>query len=111
MLETKPTDNREVLYRYKNAWGELVCLQYPIISHTKSCVWVEYLGDKKLVSMHTRKRFAYPTKQEALLSFIARTERHIMLSGYNLSCARAALAEAKVIRDSEGLHGRDMHEM
>ena len=52
---------------------------------------------KKWVSKTARKRFAYPTKKEALENFKARKQRQIHILTYQLSDAKKALmlAEAK----------------
>lgn len=53
---------------------------------------------KRWVSKTARKRFAYPTKEEALKNFIARKRRQIAMLNYQLERAGQAweLAEAKL---------------
>lgn len=79
------------LYRYVNRYGELVLRTFPILKETRSGCWIDtpplpFPSDRKrFVNSHAKKRFAYPTKEEALVNFIARTERHIMLNASNLT--------------------------
>jgi hypothetical protein len=88
-------NEQEVLYRYRQSGGRVYVLTFKVIGHTKRCVWIDYMGERKLVSMYSRKRFAYPSKREALENFIARTKRHIMLTEGNLNLARQSLSDAE----------------
>jgi len=53
---------------------------------------------KRWVSKTARKRFAYPTRKEALVNFIARKRRQISMLNYQLDRAGQAqeLAEVKL---------------
>ena len=54
---------------------------HPIVSETPKGVWIGYIAlptEKwKWVSNTARKRFAYPTKEEALDAYIARKEAYV----------------------------------
>ena len=90
----------ERLYRYVNSFGHLVLCDYLVLRGTRSGKWIrDSKGSERWVSNYSKKRFAYPTKEEALVNFIKRTERHIMLAKYNLECAEEALYRAKVKQD------------
>lgn len=57
--------------------------------------WKEFWGKPKWVSKTARKRYAYPTREEALTSFIARKRRQIEIMETELEGARLALAMAE----------------
>jgi len=102
------------MYRYKQSFGELYLLEYEVIRTTHAGKWInstnmfpvkDYCGEK-FVKNTGKKRFAYETKEAALLNFIRRTERHIILTNCNLKSAEEALGKANVLIekpiDSEG---------
>lgn len=67
--------------------------EYEVIKPTPKGAWVrlvlgQFLGDKKFILRDARKRFACPTKEEALESFLKRKERQINI-------LRAQLKEAE----------------
>ena len=64
---------------------------YPIVSHTKCGYWVDIYGHKKWVSNSSKKRFAYPTKAEAIKSFRARKNRQIVILKAQIEHCEAAL--------------------
>lgn len=88
----------EKLYRYSNSFGHLALREYPVLRETRAGKWVRdtFDGTEHWVSSYSKKRLAYPTKEEALTNFIKRTERHIMLTKNNLELASEALDKAKV---------------
>jgi len=92
------------LYRYNNSFGHPVLREYSILRETKGGKWIrDWDNTEHWVSNYSKKRFAYPTKKEALINFIKRTERHIMLVKGNLERAKEALDRAKVKqREMEG---------
>jgi hypothetical protein len=82
----------EYWYRYvafrESSWSEscgydirLDCFEYRVIRHTPKGVWLcqPYCMGKKFVLKDARKRFAYPTKREALISYIARQKRRLLI--------------------------------
>lgn len=56
--------------------------------------WIQ-LPKKRWISKTSRKRFAYPTKQEALTSFIMRKKRQIQILDIQLDSAKSALSKAE----------------
>lgn len=76
--------------------------RYRILRRTPKGVWIEMSGfpfTDKFVLLYGRKRFAYPTKEEALTSFIARKRRQIGICKYQLEVAERAMEIAKDIRE------------
>ena len=75
--------------------------EYTEIEETRCGYWIKGFDTnyfKKWVSKTSRKRFAYPTKDEALESFIRRKERQIEICSYQLDIAKLALIKAKEIK-------------
>lgn len=79
---------RESTGIFDNEWSEscgyhirLSCFEYRVIKHTPKGVWLQqpYSPDKKFVLKNAKKRFAYPTKREALISYIARQKRRLLI--------------------------------
>ena len=64
---------------------------FPVIRRTPKGVWLQlpgYYGDKRFVLRDARKRFACPTKEEALESLHARTKRRVLILGAQLKKAQ-----------------------
>lgn len=81
--------------------------EYKVIKETPKGYWISfpYLSHistdwKKWVSKTSRKRFAYPTEEEALNNFIARRKSRIRHLEYNTVCARVALSKAISIKEA-----------
>jgi len=73
--------NKEYYYRYTfypslMKGMELHCLAFEVIKHTKCGVIIQlhfkgkYKSDQKFINNNNLKRFAYPTKEEALKNFL-----------------------------------------
>lgn len=98
-------NDSNVLYRYDDystgddyVTGIEICLRtYPVIRRTPKGVWIsrEAYGKQRFVLNGTRKAYAYPTKEEALASFIARKTRQRLLLEFQLKRVAAALKLAK----------------
>lgn len=56
---------------YPHGGGPLV-QALRVLRTTPAGVWVDDWGKERFILSNARKRFAYPTKEEALVSFIAR---------------------------------------
>ena len=56
---------------------------YEVLKHTPKGVWIKMpsgsFQDKKFVLLSGRKRFAYPTKKEALTALLYRKKRQIII--------------------------------
>lgn len=99
-LVTEPEDlGLGKLYRYDESRGiygdvKIGLTTFPIIKVTKCGVWIRrwaLAADKTFVLRDAHKRFAYPTKEEALTSFIARKSRQIRIVSNQLKVAEEAL--------------------
>jgi hypothetical protein len=75
------------------------CREYRLKEETPKGYWivnaegVEY--DRKWVSKTAKKRYAYPTKREAMDSFLARTKRRISILNRQAKECEAAIAAAE----------------
>ena len=85
----------ENLYRYERdkceeyATNKIRLCTYHIIRETPQGYWILLYNKKKWVSNSSKKRFAYPTKDEAYNGFIKRTER----------CVRILRAQLRIAED------------
>ena len=87
----------DTYYRYSEfRTSESVVLHletFKMLKKTPCGAWIEYYGGgKKFVLDAARKRFAWPTKEEALISFRARKKRQIKILTARLHDAKQALA-------------------
>lgn len=74
----------------------------PIIKRTKCGMWVGHgEWDKHWVRNNAVKKYAHPTKLEAIQSFIARKKRQIKIVGDQLNRAKMALAAAEQMEKEE----------
>lgn len=89
-----------ILYRYAVTYyenGPRVDLEeFDMIKETQCGWWIIQAGTyddygKKWVSKTAKKRYAYPTKEEALIGFKARKERQISILKARLSGAEHEL--------------------
>lgn len=117
-VEIKPPvyEGEEYFYRYKEVTYSLGMDQfdyplpgsdlkvelerYRVIKRTPKGAWIDCGGwglnsDKKLVLLDSKKRFACPTKKEALESFKARKRRQIKIVKAQLKRAEEALSAAE----------------
>lgn len=109
-------DTPEVLYRYEVDYGVLKVKEYKVLRKTPKGVWIDKnqrsycycFGDchcaiEKFVLLSGRKRFAYPTTEEALNNFIHRKKRYMVILESRLNIAKIDLAEAEnKMRKTEG---------
>jgi len=101
-----------IFYRYEavqyvvhDVDGELILPEFPnptvklkkydMLKETPKGYWI---GDKhfpevmyKWISKTSKKKFAYPTKQDALLNFIRRTQKRIKILEYQIIFCKMAL--------------------
>jgi hypothetical protein len=72
--------------------------EYNLLRETPKGYWIGY-GNfgynkyewKKWVSKTSKKRFAYPTKEEALVNFIKRTEKRLKILDWQLQVCKISL--------------------
>ncbi len=98
-----PTDERITLYRYDgaNINGVYSPAEYTVIKQTEEGYWFNYYGGAKWTSRIATRRFAYPTKKEAMVSYKKRKQRQILLLERQLSNAKEQYREAKRALDLE----------
>jgi len=72
---------------------KLVMLE--LVNVTPAGYWIKRpnssLDDKRWISKTSKKRFAYPTKKEAKISFMKRTQRRYDILNFQMSVCRTAL--------------------
>lgn len=69
--------------------------KFELIDETPKGYWIKLFScfnDKKWVSKTSRNRFAFPTREEALINFEARKKRQIQILKAQLSNAKYALS-------------------
>lgn len=69
--------------------------EFDLVKETLKGYWIDCIFKQKWISKTAVKRYAYPTKQEALTNFIRRIERHIEILSYQVDFLKYALQEAK----------------
>jgi hypothetical protein len=77
---------------------KLELITYDLIKETEKGYWIGYKNFsswKKWIPKTSKKRFAYPTKQEAMKNFITRTKRRIKLLKWQIDCCNIALGFAE----------------
>lgn len=93
---------------------KLVLQTYKLTKETPKGYWINYgftYGEhlrihSRWVSKTARKRFAYPTKQEALDNYIARTNRRISILKGQLRFSQLALTKAYNLNNNHGTPNR-----
>ena len=95
-------------YRYDIALGskepEVELREFLLVKETPQGYWIRedipglyFTTDRKWIPKESRKRFAYPTKAEALYSFIRRKTKQIQYCKRELYYAEECLKIAKEI--------------
>ena len=82
---------------------DVLCDTFKLVKETPKGYWITidslfFYSWKKWISKTSRKRFAYPTKAEALNSFIIRKEKQIIHCERAMHNAKRALSIAKEIK-------------
>lgn len=76
-------DKLEKWYRYSDGLSTsapyITLLEFYVNKKTEKGVWIDYCGRPKFVLRDAKKRFACPTKEEALESFKARKKRQLKI--------------------------------
>lgn len=71
----------DVLYRYQNNHDVVLLETFNVIKNTPKGTWINisysYPPRKRFVLNDAKKRFAYPTQEEAKTSFLARKSRQL----------------------------------
>lgn len=90
---------QEYLYRYEqtmcfSAGVTIACWEYIIVKETPCGYWINhsmFCSAKRWTSKTGKKRFAYPTKADALDNFICRRTRQIEILTEKINTANSAL--------------------
>lgn len=88
------------LYRFDPDYDNKPWLrEFEVVKETTCGYWIEVLYREKdrWISKITRKKYAYPTKEEALIGYIKRKEKYIWHLERKLKDAKEALANTKGI--------------
>ena len=95
------TEDREILFRYDRDYDGYALMKLPVLRRTRRGAWVDFYGKEKFVLGGARKRFAYPTKDEAFVSFLRRKKKQlaILAAQHDAVVALIALAEANGAKD------------
>ncbi len=98
-----PTDERITLYRYDgaNINGVYAPAEFTVFKQTEEGYWFNYYGGAKWTSRIATRRFAYPTKKEAMVSYKKRKQRQILLLEGQLINANIQYKAAKRALDLE----------
>lgn len=74
--------------------------EFVVLRVTPKGVWVTppYYGDPRFIRLSARKRYACPTKEEALTSFLARKERQLSILEAQARNVRKAIAEGEALK-------------
>ena len=78
--------------------AKLILVEFKVVKETTYGYWIQedndfFNGYKKFVLKQSRKRFAYPTKEEALTSLRIRTQRRISYLNRDLVRSNAVLEQ------------------
>jgi len=74
---------------------------FDLIKETPKGYWIRDLFEKRWVSKTARKRFAYPTKEQALKSLCRRTEVYKNILTSRIKRLNNALYRIKVMQERE----------
>ena len=66
-------------YRYEPINDRITLYEFNLIEETSKGYWIGRLTTKQWIPKESKKRFAYPTKEEALINLITRTKRRISI--------------------------------
>lgn len=95
----------EVWYRYYDLQSvtepEPELAEHRVIRHTDKGVWIEHWSGEKFIRKDARRRFAYPTKELALDSYIQRKKKQIQHAENLLTHAKAMLHQAELLQRGE----------
>jgi hypothetical protein len=93
-------------YRYQDSlggddWGTHVSVhlfEYTVVKETPKGVWLalfEFSSLKRFVLLDARKKFACPTKEEAMESFLARKRKQVKILSNQLRHVKEAIQIAE----------------
>lgn len=80
---------------------------FPVVRFTRKCAVLNVWGVHKFVLMDAKKRYAYPTEELALASYIIRKKRQMQHASATLRNAEANLMAAEKFARGEAIAPRD----
>lgn len=88
---------------YESSYIKLELRQLNLFKETQKGYWIGYgspvgsnwRGKSHWISKTSKKRFAYPTKEEALENFIKRTECRMKILSHQINVCRTSIDLAK----------------
>jgi len=95
-IEVELTEYEVLRYTPKGAWINA--------SPYRSATSFKHMKDEKFVLLSARKRFAHPTKEEAMTSFIARKKAQIRIYKARVKHAEEALKRAEELTHASHAH-------
>jgi hypothetical protein len=97
-------------FRYYEGGTRVELIRLKVIKKTDCGVWISPVNFelRRWVKRNARKRYACPTKQEALESFIARKKRQIEILSVQLHNAQSALNIGESMQKEEQVDGRSI---
>lgn len=83
----------------------IVLSTYSLHKETKMGYWITYGNMPSLnprgarwIPKVSKSRFVYPTKEEAMVNFIARTKRRAHILEWQMKCCKTAISLAKTMK-------------
>jgi hypothetical protein len=90
-----------IKYEYGNT---VVCLDiFDVVKETICGSWIDLIGKKKFVNHTCVKQFAYRTEEEALLNFIHRKDKQILILNSQIKQAENSLFAINLKKDLDFL--------
>ena len=74
-------------------------MKFPVVRFTAKCAVLNWYGKDKFVLLNSRRRFAYPTRELAMDSYIRRKQVEVSIMSFRHDRARDNLAAAEAMRD------------
>ena len=77
--------------------------EYDLLKETPKGYWIGYgifdkFSWKKWIPKESRKRFAYPTKEEAIMNYIIRTKKRTGILQYQIDSCKISLNLAEEVK-------------
>lgn len=95
-FDNLPQDTFGTFYRFENYGSTVMVIEYELIKETPCGYWILDKAREKnrWVSKTAKKRYAYPTVNQALWSFYKRKEKQISILTGKLETAKIAAKRA-----------------
>lgn len=84
-------DESEYYHRSDSETTKIILYYCAVVKETRKGVWIERHGQKRWIGNNWTKRYAYPTKQEAWIGFMARKRKQYRLLIAKLASVKSIL--------------------